>query len=57
MPLPSWLRPRALPTRWKRSNSRGSSASGMPTPLSATSITARSPIRTRSSIRPSSVNL
>ena len=57
MPLPSWLRPRAPPTRWKRSNSRGSSASGIPTPLSATSITARSPIRTRSSIRPSSVNL
>ncbi len=29
----------------------------MPTPLSATSTTARSPIRTRSSIRPSKVNL
>ena len=32
MPLPSWVRPCAPSTRWKRSNRRGSSAAAMPTP-------------------------
>ena len=36
MPLPSKERPRALLTRWKRSNSRGSSSAGMPVPVSRT---------------------
>ena len=36
MPLPSWLRPRASSTRWKRSNMRGSASAGMPMPVSRT---------------------
>ena len=41
MPEPSCVRPASISTRWKRSKRRGSSASGMPTPVSATSSTRR----------------
>ena len=32
--MPSWVRPCAPSTRWKRSKTRGSSSSGMPMPVS-----------------------
>ena len=40
MPEPSWVRPSAPATRWKRSKTRGSSSAGMPAPVSAISSTA-----------------
>jgi hypothetical protein len=44
MPDPSWCA-RAPSTRWKRSNTRGSSSSGMPTPVSRTASSTRPPRR------------
>ncbi len=47
MPEPSWVRDFAPLTRWKRSNRCGSSASGMPVPLSVTSSRAPSGVCTQ----------
>ena len=60
MPLPSMLRPRAPSTRWKRSNRCGSSAAGMPVPVSRTASSTALPSavgRTATAISPSKVNL
>jgi hypothetical protein len=60
MPVPSWVRPRWPSMRWNRSNNRGSSCAGMPTPVSPTvSSTLRpsGPARTVTVISPSSVYL
>ena len=60
MPLPSCVRPRAPSTRWKRSNSRGSSSAGMPVPVSRTVQLGRPAVADRPSataISPSKVNL
>ena len=58
MPLPSCVRERAPRTREKRSNSRDSSASGMPVPVSRTErIASPSVRRIVTRISPSKVNL
>ena len=44
MPLPSPERAPGLSTRWKRSNRRGSSSAGTPTPVSSTCRTAASAV-------------
>ena len=57
MPLPSEERARVFSMRWNRSNSRGISAAGTPTPVSVRVSTASSPRRaTRTVIEPSKVN-
>ncbi len=57
MPLPSLEREREFSMRWKRSNSRGISSGGTPTPVSATVTTASRPsARTATRIEPSKVN-
>ena len=59
MPLPSMLRPRAPSTRWKRSNRCGSSAAGMPVPVSRTATSTALPSavgRMAMAISPSKVN-
>ena len=62
MPEPSWLRARVPLTRWKRSNSRGTSSGGMPTPVSTTSSRAppapSPPLSScrRTQMRPAKVN-
>ena len=58
MPVPSCVRPRDPSTRWNRSKMRGSSASGMPVPVSRTaSSAAPSPGLSWTAISPSRVNL
>ena len=47
MPVPSWLRPETPATRWNRSKTRGSSASGIPTPVSRTTSASCPPCRFR----------
>lgn len=57
MPLPSWERERAFSMRWNRSNNRGTSAAGTPTPVSATVTTAHElSADTRTAMDPSKVN-
>ena len=57
MPLPSVERAYVDSTRWNRSNSRGISSAGMPTPVSATVTTAPpSSWVTRTVTAPSRVN-
>ena len=57
IPVPSNVRARACLTRWKRSNIRGRSACGMPTPVSETVSTTRFPSpRSAIAICPSNVN-
>ncbi|CAM4304791.1 hypothetical protein COSO111634_36595 [Corallococcus soli] len=58
MPVPSWVRPRALCTRWKRSKRWGSSWAGMPVPVSVTRRrTASSVAVSRTVSEPVKVNL
>ena len=60
MPLPSMLRPSAPSTRWKRSNSLGSSDLAMPMPLSSMRTSAAPPpgaVVTLRAILPRRVNL
>ncbi len=57
IPLPSVDRARVVSTRWNRSNSRGSSARGMPIPVSLTVTTASVSSRlTLTVMEPSKVN-
>ena len=58
IPVPSMLRPPLLWTRWKRSKTRSTSDSGMPTPVSAPGARSGRPRRPRrTSTDPSRVNL
>ena len=57
IPVPSCVRERAPRTRWNRSNTRGSSSSGIPAPVSRTArTTCRGRARSETSISPAKVN-
>ena len=58
IPVPSCVRERASRTRWKRSNSRGTSSGAMPIPVSDTASSALAPVqRSVTPMRPANVCL